>query len=167
MDSSFRFIRPRPLCSHPHHQHHHHHPLCHRHHHHHHHQCHHHFCPSHNHCHHHHYNCHCLVCPRFAPHPLRGPELIGSYPPLNDLADAHKETASITQVLQDPGHNVSEEEEEEEGDPIFVLTDEWREFFAKSEAKRKLEKQQAKKKRQTLIGNAGHALDLVPSNAQP
>ncbi|TQD76237.1 hypothetical protein C1H46_038264 [Malus baccata] len=38
-------------------------------------------------------------------------------------------------------------EEEEDDDPVFVLTDEWKEFFAKSEAKRKLEKQQAKKKK--------------------
>lgn len=44
---------------------------------------------------------------------------------------------STIRVLQEPGHNALEEEEEEE-DPIFVLTDEWREFFAKSEAKRKL-----------------------------
>lgn len=29
-------------------------------------------------------------------------------------------------------------EDEEEGDPIFVLTDEWRDLFAKSEAKRRL-----------------------------
>lgn len=29
-------------------------------------------------------------------------------------------------------------EDEEEEDPVFVLTDEWRDFFAKSEAKRKL-----------------------------
>ncbi|CAA3010342.1 Hypothetical predicted protein [Olea europaea subsp. europaea] len=39
-----------------------------------------------------------------------------------------------------------EEEEEEEEEPIFVLTDEWKEFFAKSEAKRRLAKKQAKKK---------------------
>ncbi|KAM1003508.1 hypothetical protein ACFX15_003575 [Malus domestica] len=38
-------------------------------------------------------------------------------------------------------------EEEEDDDPVFVLTDDWKEFFAKSEAKRKLEKQQAKKKK--------------------
>lgn len=31
-----------------------------------------------------------------------------------------------------------EEEEEEEEEPVFVLTDEWMEFFAKSEAKRRL-----------------------------
>lgn len=28
--------------------------------------------------------------------------------------------------------------EEEEDEPVFVLTDEWREFFAQSEARRKL-----------------------------
>ncbi|XP_068323943.1 uncharacterized protein [Pyrus communis] len=37
-------------------------------------------------------------------------------------------------------------EEEEDDEPVFVLTDEWKEFFAKSEAKRKLENQQAKRK---------------------
>lgn len=31
-----------------------------------------------------------------------------------------------------------EHQKEEEEDPVFVLTDEWREFFAKSEAKRRL-----------------------------
>ncbi|KAG4940797.1 hypothetical protein JHK87_044668 [Glycine soja] len=35
--------------------------------------------------------------------------------------------------------------EEEEDEPVFVLTDEWREFFAQSEARRKLEKKQGKK----------------------
>ncbi|EEF31301.1 conserved hypothetical protein [Ricinus communis] len=47
-------------------------------------------------------------------------------------------------VLQEPEHD--ELEDEEDDDPVFVLTDEWREFFAKSEAKRKLAKQNAKKK---------------------
>ncbi|KAM6575868.1 hypothetical protein CsatA_024195 [Cannabis sativa] len=42
-------------------------------------------------------------------------------------------------------YGLEEEEEEEEDELIFVLTDEWRDFFAKSEAKRKLEKKQAKK----------------------
>lgn len=31
-------------------------------------------------------------------------------------------------------------EDEDEDEPVFVLTDEWRDFFAKSEAKRKLGK---------------------------
>ncbi|KAL5226883.1 hypothetical protein ABZP36_015148 [Zizania latifolia] len=37
--------------------------------------------------------------------------------------------------------------EEEEEEPVFVLTDEWAEFFAKSEAKRALAIQQKKKGR--------------------
>jgi hypothetical protein len=39
-------------------------------------------------------------------------------------------------MLQEQAHE--ELEEEDDDDPVFVLTDEWREFFAKSEAKRKL-----------------------------
>ncbi|CAA7404736.1 unnamed protein product [Spirodela intermedia] len=38
-----------------------------------------------------------------------------------------------------------EENEEEKGEDIYVLTDEWAEFFAKSEAKRQLERRQKKK----------------------
>uniref|UniRef100_F6I7H4 Uncharacterized protein n=1 Tax=Vitis vinifera TaxID=29760 RepID=F6I7H4_VITVI len=51
----------------------------------------------------------------------------------------------MNRILQEQKHEGLEEEEDEE--PVFVLTDEWMEFFAKSEAKRKLEKKQAKKKR--------------------
>ncbi|KAL6511104.1 hypothetical protein OROGR_022228 [Orobanche gracilis] len=41
-------------------------------------------------------------------------------------------------------HDETEKQEvEEEEEPIFVLTDEWRDFFAKSEAKR-LAKKRAK-----------------------
>lgn len=39
-------------------------------------------------------------------------------------------------MLQEQEHEGLEEEDDDE--PVFVLTDEWREFFAKSEAKRKL-----------------------------
>lgn len=46
-------------------------------------------------------------------------------------------------MLQEQEHEGLEEEDDDE--PVFVLTDEWREFFAKSEAKRKLAKKQAKK----------------------
>ena len=45
----------------------------------------------------------------------------------------------VNRVLQEQNHHgVAFEEEEDDEDPIFVLTDEWKEFFAKSEAKRKL-----------------------------
>ncbi|KAL2470694.1 putative histidine-rich protein [Abeliophyllum distichum] len=40
---------------------------------------------------------------------------------------------------------IEKPEAEEEEEPVFVLTDEWKEFFAKSEAKRRLAKKQAKK----------------------
>lgn len=36
-------------------------------------------------------------------------------------------------MMQNEGQDLEDEEEE----PIFVLTDEWRDFFAKSEAKRR------------------------------
>lgn len=41
-------------------------------------------------------------------------------------------------MLQEQNHGAVALEEEDDDDPIFVLTDEWKEFFAKSEAKRKL-----------------------------
>ncbi|XP_047053019.1 heart- and neural crest derivatives-expressed protein 1-like [Lolium rigidum] len=49
------------------------------------------------------------------------------------------------QVGQEDVYLEGEEEEDEE--PVFVLTDEWAEFFAKADAKRKLAKQQKKKDR--------------------
>ncbi|KAK9992937.1 hypothetical protein SO802_022640 [Lithocarpus litseifolius] len=51
--------------------------------------------------------------------------------------------ATANLMLQEQEHEGLEEEDDDE--PVFVLTDEWREFFAKSEAKRKLAKKQAKK----------------------
>lgn len=40
----------------------------------------------------------------------------------------------ISQALE----HIELNDEEEDDDPVFVLSDEWREFFAKSEARRKL-----------------------------
>lgn len=40
-----------------------------------------------------------------------------------------------------------EEWEEEEEEPVFVLTEEWAEFFAKADAKRRLAKQQKKNRK--------------------
>ncbi|KAJ7008863.1 E3 SUMO-protein ligase CBX4-like [Populus alba x Populus x berolinensis] len=136
--------------------HHHQHPLCQRHHHHHHHP----LCQRHHHhnphllcSHHHQSSCPLHVSPRFALQAAQHPRPTLSYPLVKDLnldSTASKETsAPVAQVLQEPECDVLEEEEEEEDDdddPIFVLTDEWRELFAKSEARRKLEKQQGKKK---------------------
>ncbi|XVE78138.1 hypothetical protein DITRI_Ditri13aG0119900 [Diplodiscus trichospermus] len=111
-------------------------------------------CPHHHHhtvlcpLHHHHHlvTCHCHVSPTMAPLPLENH--------LNSVSTTVQNEAhhSDTLVLQEQEYEREEqgeeevmEEEEEEEEPIFVLTDEWKEFFAKSEAKRKLEKKQAKK----------------------
>ncbi|KAJ6338965.1 hypothetical protein OIU76_008433 [Salix suchowensis] len=156
MEPSSRSWSPRsihhPLCRH-------HHPLCQRHHHH-----PHLLCSHHHHHHHHHHHPHLLcshqhphqsscplhVSPGFALQAAQHPKPILSYPLVKDLnldSITSKEiSAPDAQVLQEPECDALEEEEEEEDDPIFVLTDEWREFFARSEAKRKLEKQQGKKK---------------------
>uniref|UniRef100_A0A6N2LD21 Uncharacterized protein n=1 Tax=Salix viminalis TaxID=40686 RepID=A0A6N2LD21_SALVM len=95
--------------------------------------------------------------PGFALQAAQHPKPILSYPLVKDLnldSITSKETsAPDAQVLQEPECDALEEEEEEEDDPIFVLTDEWREFFARSEAKRKLEAAR-QEKRETLDGIA-------------
>ncbi|XP_027178689.1 SKI/DACH domain-containing protein 1-like [Coffea eugenioides] len=57
---------------------------------------------------------------------------------------AHKEDEELEEEEHQQLYE-EEEEEEEAQDPVFVLTDEWREFFAKSEAKRRLAKKQSRK----------------------
>ncbi|KAL1557505.1 hypothetical protein AAHA92_08073 [Salvia divinorum] len=66
--------------------------------------------------------------------------------PINPHLTTHPDQISDdVQIIDNEIENLEDENEEEEEDPIFVLTDEWREFFAKSEAKRKLAKKQSKK----------------------
>ncbi|KAL5562157.1 hypothetical protein UlMin_031904 [Ulmus minor] len=113
------------------------HHRCHNHHHHHHH--HHLLCPL-NKLHHHHClsGCHRHLCPNFASFPQNPqPRASHAFSP-NFNKEAHD---SAPQALQDQENGELEEEDE----PVFVLTDEWRNFFAESEAKRKLAKKQAKK----------------------
>lgn len=43
----------------------------------------------------------------------------------------------ILRNFKDDDHDEFEEVLDEDEDPIFVMTDEWREFFAKSEARRR------------------------------
>ncbi|KAF5446434.1 hypothetical protein F2P56_032062 [Juglans regia] len=133
-------------------------------HHHHHNHCHFHslcFCPHghhhnlhlhhhhHHHLHHHQFNGRRHICPSFNTFP-RNPEPSGPVPLPNDLnrcASGREEAYDYaTPMLQEHNYEELKEEEDDDDDPVFVLTDEWREFFAKSEAKRKLEKKQAKKK---------------------
>ncbi|KAM1031690.1 hypothetical protein PS2_035200 [Malus domestica] len=135
------------LLHHPHHHlhhHHHRHPLF--------------LCPLHHHLHRRHHNHHFHhLRPNFASFPqnpetpaaaaIPFPTHMNSEP--SEFKEAHyDDPTSLTlpeQTHGEIGDGVLEEEEDDE--PIFVLTDEWKEFFAKSEAKRKLEKQQAKKKK--------------------
>ncbi|KAI3450826.1 hypothetical protein Pfo_007491 [Paulownia fortunei] len=75
----------------------------------------------------------------------QNPEPVASIPPdphLSFLDTQPNETFDDAPMMQDEIEKLEVEEEEE---PIFVLTDEWRDFFAKSEAKRRLAKKQAKK----------------------
>lgn len=44
----------------------------------------------------------------------------------------------LNRMLQEQEQEHVGFEDDEEDDPVFILTDEWREFFAKSEEKRKL-----------------------------
>ncbi|KAL6967977.1 hypothetical protein U1Q18_033781 [Sarracenia purpurea var. burkii] len=143
MDSSETRVR-RPPCAcllhRPNHHHHHHHfSLCHHrlshHHHHHHHHLH--FslhCPLHSHLlqpKNHRYTCpNSLLLPNRSNFPVFGE----TYP-------------SDPLLMQEANKGAEEKEDEEE--PVFVLTDEWKEFFAESEAKRRLAKKQAIKKGKT------------------
>ncbi|XP_057457865.1 uncharacterized protein LOC130748648 [Lotus japonicus] len=111
------------------------HGLSHRHHHQHH--CSH--CPLRRHCHH---------CPLHNPPTLfQPPPLFPSLPQIPHLSPLKQPIASDAQISQEL-ENIELDGEEEDDEPVFVLTDEWREFFAKSEAKRKIEKKQGKKGKQ-------------------
>ncbi|XP_019180155.1 PREDICTED: forkhead box protein L2-like [Ipomoea nil] len=89
---------------------------------------------------------HSPSCPLFSPFPNHlNPQPLSSsqFPGIPNLPVREPEiTLSDAMMMQE--ENLEEEPDEEE-DPIFVLTDEWRDFFAKSEAKRRQAKKQAKK----------------------
>ncbi|KAG6417209.1 hypothetical protein SASPL_119362 [Salvia splendens] len=76
---------------------------------------------------------------------LSTPAPIASIPINPHLTTHPDQISNDARIIDNEIENLEDENEEEEEDPIFVLTDEWREFFAKSEAKRKLAKKQAKK----------------------
>ncbi|XP_039021421.1 uncharacterized histidine-rich protein DDB_G0274557-like isoform X2 [Hibiscus syriacus] len=130
---------PYPVPHHPH-------PMIHHPRHHHHHYRHHHHytisCPLHHH--HHLITCHSHVSPTLAPLPLQNHTNLESTTTQNEAHHCGNPVLEEQEPEYEELQDIKEEEEEDE--PIFVLTDEWREFFAKSEAKRKLEKKKAKKK---------------------
>jgi hypothetical protein len=122
------------------------------HHHHHHHRLHLHLDPR------HHHHVHIRFCPHhhghITPHPLAPapapapaahrttpaapwPLHAGAGPNDGPQGEATNEAAALHLEQAEEVILVGEEEEEEE-EPVFVLTDEWAEFFAKSDAKRRL-----------------------------
>ncbi|KAL5062929.1 hypothetical protein RYX36_024666 [Vicia faba] len=89
----------------------------------------------------HHPNHHCPHCPlrRHCHHcPLHNnnPSQFSSH----NFTSSPLQTQNLpplAQISQEPEHIVFDGVEEDD-EPVFVMTDEWREFFAKSEARRKL-----------------------------
>ncbi|KAL1293489.1 uncharacterized protein LOC107618160 isoform X3 [Arachis ipaensis] len=103
-------------------------------------------CPLRGHCHH---------CPLHTHHFPPPPQYLRPLPQNPHLfAPLHLPTSQATKYNEESNafvahsqelEHVELHDEEEDDEPIFVLTDEWREFFAKSEARRKQEKKQGKK----------------------
>ncbi|CAL0324414.1 unnamed protein product [Lupinus luteus] len=100
-------------------------------------------CPLHPHRHHHHHHHHHRHCPlhhrhhshcKFQSHLLPTPSPLPPTPPTSAVVHHHQPNPQISEELE----HIELDDEELDDDPVFVLTDEWREFFAKSEAKRKL-----------------------------
>ncbi|KAE9611100.1 hypothetical protein Lalb_Chr07g0194111 [Lupinus albus] len=107
------------------------------------------YCPlhPHPHPHRHHHHRHCPHCPlhhRHHSHSIFQSHLLPTPLPIPPTHVLHHHQPN-TQISQELEHIELEDDEELDDEPVFVLTDEWREFFAKSEAKRKLEKKQNKK----------------------
>jgi hypothetical protein len=67
------------------------------------------------------------------PYPLAAAPWHPEGPPAGPQGEAARES-------EDPAPQAELYLEEEEEEPVFVLTDEWAEFFAKADAKRKLGK---------------------------
>ncbi|RZC62158.1 hypothetical protein C5167_023896 [Papaver somniferum] len=92
-------------------------------------------------------------CPNFPPPPATIPCRLQSGTSVTIPGTLNVETSSGSKEQQGSDYQFVheeyhlEEEQEEEEEAMYVMTDEWLEFFAKSEAKRKLEKQQAKLKK--------------------
>ncbi|XP_049411345.1 uncharacterized protein LOC125874494 [Solanum stenotomum] len=102
-------------------------------------------------------NNHVPTCPLFTPSPLpQNPEQITPSLLPDDLNMQISEpnvSFNDSGMMQNEGENFEYEDEDEEEEPVFVLTDEWRDFFAKSEAKRRQAKKHAKKKGKGKITN--------------
>ncbi|KNA20710.1 hypothetical protein SOVF_049990 [Spinacia oleracea] len=104
----------------------------------------------HLHLHHHHHHYHVLPQSNNIPQNPNSnfcPNLIN--PPPQIPEPEAPPTSQYTLNFKDDDHDEFEEVLDEDEDPIFVMTDEWREFFAKSEARRRAAKKLAKKQGKT------------------
>ncbi|KAG2602892.1 uncharacterized histidine-rich protein DDB_G0274557-like [Panicum virgatum] len=103
-------------------------------------------------CHHHHHGAHLLAPAPPAhlhhqhqvPAPVFFPNANGNAAPWQPEPPPAAVGEDVGELDPEPGLLHAEGAEDEE--PVFVLTDEWAEFFAKSDAKRRLAKQQKKNK---------------------
>ncbi|KAK9159911.1 hypothetical protein Syun_006252 [Stephania yunnanensis] len=121
--------------------------------------------PLHHHCHHYCFDHHPLftISPHWFPIPNYHLHIHPPFAPLHipllpnnsthnqDLVVSEIKQSLSTEDTQLVEEGFEEEVEEDDGEPVFVMTDEWVEFFAKSEAKRKLEKKLAKKNKRKSI----------------
>ncbi|XP_055830302.1 uncharacterized protein LOC129899379 [Solanum dulcamara] len=97
-------------------------------------------------------NKHVPTCPLFTPSPLPlNPEQITPEALLPEDLNVQISEPNVSFTDSRMTQNEGQDFEDEEDEPIFVLTDEWRDFFAKSEAKRRQAKKHAKKKGKSKI----------------
>lgn len=94
-----------------------------------------------------------MVPPQSFPTAHPYPPNAAAWHPQGPVAGLQGEAEAANGFWEEPalqaeqGEEVYLEEEDEEEEPVFVLTDEWAEFFARADAKRKLAKQQQRKNR--------------------
>ncbi|XP_027907028.1 uncharacterized protein LOC114166487 [Vigna unguiculata] len=110
-------------------------------------------CPLRRHCHHcplhnPHFHAVNLLKPQFQPCFAPFQKMHSNFEPLHSHHHQQQQQPipSNSPIPQELEH-IDHDGEEEDDDPVFVLTDEWREFFAKSEARRKLEKKKKQGKK--------------------
>ena len=94
-------------------------------------------------CAHHHHHASVPLPPPHPPTAAEGP-LAG---PQGEAARDAEEPAPQAERGEEVYLGQEEEWGEEEEEPVFVLTEEWAEFFAKADAKRRLAKQQRKNRK--------------------
>nr|XP_010905137.1 LOW QUALITY PROTEIN: forkhead box protein B2 [Elaeis guineensis] len=94
-----------------------------------------------------------VSCPNFSPippavpssQPIQNPCLVPSRAAAVESLEVSEAQTMDSSALELQQQEWREDQDLEDEEDVFVLTDEWMEFFAKSEAKRRLAKQRKKK----------------------